>query len=149
MFNQISLTFLFVAFLHQSATAFSIHRTTKVLISQQIVPKNKGSSPTAWRLNAVSPNEKNDRKTAKNIFFGFTDKAEVLNGRIAMVFFSIGIYEEFVTGKSILEQAGFTDHNQQISGLEVAAFFGTLSLLPSFREWGLKFTSDSKSPDRI
>ena len=145
MFSKIRLTFIFIALLHQRMTSYINNRVAVAKFPKKIASKNDGLSTCVSKLKAVSPNDRNDRRIEKNIFFGFTDKAEVLNGRIAMVFFSLGIYEEFVTGKSILEQIGFSDHSQQISGLEVAAFFGTLSLLPTFRKLGLKLTSDVPS----
>lgn len=37
---------------------------------------------------------------------GFTDFAENLNGRLAMLGFSIGILTELLTGKGILTQLG-------------------------------------------
>ena len=146
MFTQIRLTFILIALFHQRATSYINNRAAAAKPSQIISSSyNDRLSTIVSRLKAVSPNDRNDRTIEKNIFFGFTEKAEMLNGRIAMIFFSLGIYEEFVTGKSILEQIGFSDHSQQISGLEVAAFFGTLSLLPTFRKLGLKLTSDVPS----
>ena len=147
MFSQIRLTFIFIALFHQRATCYINNRAAAAKSSQKISSRNDRLSTIVSRLKA-SPNDRNDRTIEKNIFFGFTEKAEMLNGRIAMIFFSLGIYEEFVTGKSILEQIGFSDHSQQISGLEVAAFFGTLSLLPTFRKLGLKLTSDVPSSSR-
>jgi hypothetical protein len=38
--------------------------------------------------------------------FGFTQFAETLNGRLAMLGFVIGIATEFLTGKGILSQLG-------------------------------------------
>ena len=138
--NQICLALLVFAFLHQTAQGFTNHAFAKVHSLQKV------SSRTNSKLNAASPN-RND-KEKENILFGFTDKAEKLNGRIAMSFFAVGIYEETITGKSILEQIGFTDHSQQIGALEVAAFFGLLALFPSFRKLGMKLTAENNLPDR-
>lgn len=38
--------------------------------------------------------------------FGFTTYAELLNGRVAMLGFVIGILTELLTGKGILAQLG-------------------------------------------
>jgi hypothetical protein len=73
--------------------------------------------------------------------FGFTTSAEVINGRIAMAFFAVGIYEETVTGKSILEQAGLFGQDQQIKGIYVAGFFGLLALYPTLKKKFEKLSS--------
>lgn len=39
--------------------------------------------------------------------FGFTKTAELLNGRIAMIGFVIGVLTELITGQGILSQIGF------------------------------------------
>ncbi len=38
--------------------------------------------------------------------FGFTEQAELLNGRVAMIGFAIGILTELITGQGILSQLG-------------------------------------------
>lgn len=38
--------------------------------------------------------------------FGFTQKAELLNGRVAMAGFLIGVLTELLTGQGILSQLG-------------------------------------------
>lgn len=135
--NQLYFVFLIFPLLQQTAHGFARQAVTKVNLSRQLRHRALTS------LNA----NRND-KTKENAFLGFTDKAEKLNGRIAMTFFALGIYEETITGKSILEQIGFTDHTQQIRGLAVAAFFGLLALFPSFRKLGVKLTSAESINDR-
>lgn len=39
--------------------------------------------------------------------FGFTPVAEKLNGRLAMVGFTLGVLTELLTGNGILSQLGF------------------------------------------
>lgn len=39
--------------------------------------------------------------------------SEILNGRLAMVAFTTGLVNEKITGKSLLEQIGLTDHSEQ------------------------------------
>ena len=84
------------------------------------------------RLNAMRPDKqirREDDDGMKNSLFAFTEMAEILNGRLAMTFFAVGIYEEFVTGKSIIEQAGLGDHSEQLSALKIACVFGSLALV--------------------
>lgn len=38
--------------------------------------------------------------------FGFNEAAELLNGRVAMVGFAIGVLTELITGHGILSQLG-------------------------------------------
>lgn len=38
--------------------------------------------------------------------FGFSPEAEILNGRLAMVGFAIGVLTELITGHGILSQLG-------------------------------------------
>lgn len=94
------------------------------------------------KLEAVPPNRQigND-KGEVNPFLGFTSKAELINGRIAMTLFAVGIYEEFITGKSILEQVGLEDQSEQLSALELAAVFGTLALVPAFQKTLTRLTN--------
>ena len=40
----------------------------------------------------------------KNQIFGFQANAELLNGRVAMIGFVIGVATELITGQSILQQ---------------------------------------------
>ena len=83
-------------------------------------------------LHATRPDKQakgNNEDGMKSPFFAFTEMAEVLNGRLAMTFFAVGIYEEFVTGKSIIEQAGLGDHSEQLSALKIASVFGSLALV--------------------
>lgn len=42
----------------------------------------------------------------KNLKFGFTPSSEKLNGRLAMLGFTIGVLTELVTGQGILSQLG-------------------------------------------
>lgn len=72
---------------------------------------------------------RDDDDGMRNPLFAFTEMAEILNGRLAMTFFAVGIYEEFVTGKSIIEQAGLGDHSEQLSALKIACVFGSLALV--------------------
>lgn len=39
--------------------------------------------------------------------FGFTPENEIINGRLAMVGFAIGVLTELITGQGILSQLGF------------------------------------------
>lgn len=68
--------------------------------------------------------ERKQQKTKRPIFSHIYDenitvKSETINGRLAMVAFSIGIVNEMVSGKSILEQIGFIDRDAQ----EIFIFF--------------------------
>ncbi len=45
-------------------------------------------------------------KSASEAKFGFTEAAETLNGRLAMLGFAIGLATEFITGHGILAQLG-------------------------------------------
>ena len=144
MLSQTAISFLLLALLLQSAIAFNSNRSSR-RNSKSVAPELRNS----FSMLRASPQKKNNRnaeKNKENMFFGFTDKAEQLNGRFAMTFFAVGIYEEFVTGKSIIEQIGFSDHSQQIGGLELAAFFGTLSLVPGIRKWFMQL-ADRDLPD--
>lgn len=58
-----------------------------------------------------------------------------------MTFFAVGIYEEFITGKSILEQIGLEDQSEQLSALELAAVFGTVALIPALQKFLVRFTN--------
>lgn len=99
------------------------------------------TQPTRFGLSALPPNRPvGSEKGDKNAFLGFTTRAEVLNGRLAMIFFSVGIYEEYVTGKSILQQVGFEDQSSQLSALELAALFGFLSLVPVVNKFLTRLT---------
>mmetsp|Transcript_31557 Transcript_31557/g.30119 ORF Transcript_31557/g.30119 Transcript_31557/m.30119 type:complete len:154 (-) Transcript_31557:527-988(-) len=95
------------------------------------------------RKSCVLANKKidEDEKEMTPSNFGFTTSAEVINGRIAMAFFAVGIYEETVTGKSILEQAGLFGQDQQIKGIYVAGFFGLLALYPTLKKKFEKLSS--------
>lgn len=99
------------------------------------------TQPSRFGLSALPPNRPvGSEKGDKNAFLGFTTRAEVLNGRLAMIFFSVGIYEEYVTGKSILQQVGFEDQSSQLSALELAALFGFLSLVPVVNKFLTRLT---------
>lgn len=53
-------------------------------------------------------------KNNKNKFqTGWTTTAENINGRLAMIGLTIGFINEFITGRSILEQIGIVDRNEQ------------------------------------
>lgn len=51
----------------------------------------------------VEVSEIMDNKETK---FGFTDLAEIWNGRLAMLGFAIGLATELITGQGILSQLG-------------------------------------------
>lgn len=86
---------------------------------------------------------KGSEKKTDTTFFGFTTTAELANGRIAMAFFLFGMYEELTTGKSILEQLGFTNHQDQTNGLMFAGLFGCLALYPTVAKWFTKLNKIS------
>lgn len=53
--------------------------------------------------------EKRDRDVAQGLaepMFGFTNNAETMNGRFAMLGFTIGVVTELLTGQGILSQLG-------------------------------------------
>ena len=45
-----------------------------------------------------------DKEFEESRLFGFTQRAETLNGRVAMAFFVTGLLTEYWTGESIPEQ---------------------------------------------
>jgi hypothetical protein len=137
-----SLRFFFLLSLFAVIAAFN-NRISNLQFGKHTVSHNRRIQRSALQLPATSPNKNKDKMKDKNVFFGFTEKAEVLNGRIAMTFFAVGIYEELVTGKSIIEQAGFGDPNQQLNGLELAGFFAVLALIPNVNKF-LKRVEDKK-----
>jgi hypothetical protein len=102
------------------------------------------------RKNCVLANKKTneDEKEMTPSNFGFTASAEVINGRIAMAFFAVGIYEEMVTGKSILEQAGLFGQDQQIKGIYFAGFFGLLALYPTLVKQFQRLSSSKATESR-
>jgi len=54
--------------------------------------------------------ENNYKKMKKNLWFwGFTDSAEMWNGRFAMIGFITVIFIELVTSKGLLYLVGFMD----------------------------------------
>ena len=59
----------------------------------------------------------------RNPKFGFTKKAETINGRIAMISMSFVIANEIFTGRSILEQIGIYDKTLQ-TYFVIAMFIG-------------------------
>ena len=81
------------------------------------------------------------RKNEANTFFGFTKTSELLNGRIAMTFFLYGIYEEVTTGKSMLQQVGLTNQNDQTSMLAIVTLATCVALYPSMVKWTTKLSS--------
>jgi hypothetical protein len=81
------------------------------------------------------------RKNEPNTFFGFTKTSELLNGRIAMTFFLYGIYEEVTTGKSMLQQVGLTNQNDQTSMLAIVTLATCVALYPSMVKWTTKLSS--------
>ena len=46
------------------------------------------------------------RIVAKNQGWGFHQRSELLNGRLAMLGFAIGVLLELATGQSVLQQIG-------------------------------------------
>ena len=120
-----------------SATAF-----TQISFAKLLPHRLDTSSNSFRRLEAVPPDRQiENEKGETNPFLGFTSKAELINGRIAMTFFAVGIYEEFITGKSILEQIGLEDQSEQLSALELAAVFGTVALIPALQKFLVRFTN--------
>jgi hypothetical protein len=115
---------------------------TKISVGKQLSIKFDIAYGGFSRLEAVPPNRQiGNEKGEVNPFLGFTSKAELINGRIAMTLFAVGIYEEFITGKSILEQVGLEDQSEQLSALELAAVFGTLALVPAFQKTLTRLTN--------
>ena len=84
---------------------------------------------------------KNSARKELSSFFGFTSTAELFNGRVAMIFFLFGMYEEFKTGKSILQQVGLVNQDQQVNGFMFAALFGAMALYPSISKWLTKLSA--------
>jgi hypothetical protein len=60
--------------------------------------------------------QKNEKSS---IFQGLTSDLETYNGRVAMMLFTGGIVNEIFSGKSLLEQLGFTNRDAQ----EIFIFF--------------------------
>ena len=115
-----------------------------------VVINSKNRENRAGRKPETSPNRirrdyrnsaKNSAKKELSSFFGFTSTAELLNGRFAMIFFLLGIHEELKTGKSMLQQAGLVNQDQQINGLMFAALFGSMALYPSITKWVTKLSA--------
>ena len=135
LFFAVGLVFL--AVLHNGSAYFSpatrSHVPSNTAAGVRKLP-DQCSHPVRYftRLNAIRPDKqirRDNEDGLKNPFFAFTEMAEVLNGRLAMTFFAVGIYEEFVTGKSIIEQVGLGDHSEQLSALKIACVFGSLALI--------------------
>ena len=91
--------------------------------------------------NRMRRDPRNSAKKELSSFFGFTTTAELLNGRLAMTFFLLGIYEEYKTGRSMLQQVGLVNQDQQINGFMFAALFGAMALYPSITKWVTKLSS--------
>jgi hypothetical protein len=110
----------------------TVHLRTPALALRKSHDQCRPTSRFLTKLNATRPDKqikRNSEDGMKSSLFTFTEMAEVLNGRLAMTFFAVGIYEEFVTGKSIIEQAGLGDHGEQLSALKIACVFGSLALI--------------------
>lgn len=56
--------------------------------------------------------------------------SETINGRFAMIGLASGLLNEKLTGKTLLEQIGLTNHNQQYGFLLLTAF---LAIIVSIR----------------
>lgn len=133
---SLPVLFYFALVLVSNSSAFR-----KISVAKQL-PSKSDISRSFSRLEAVPPNRQNGNDNGEvNPFLGFTSKAELINGRIAMTLFAVGIYEEFITGKSILEQVGLEDQSEQLSALELAAVFGTLALVPAFQKTLTRLTN--------
>ncbi len=57
-------------------------------------------------LDDPRPLEPQMRIVAKNQGWGFYQRAELLNGRLAMLGFAVGVLLELVSGQGILQQIG-------------------------------------------
>jgi hypothetical protein len=133
----LSVLFYFALVFVSYSSAF-----TRFSVGKQLSRNFDVASGGFSRLQAVPPNRQIENgKGEVNPFLGFTSKAELINGRIAMTLFAVGIYEEFITGKSILEQVGLEDQSEQLSALELAAVFGTLALVPAFQKTLTRLTN--------
>ena len=106
-------------------------------------PKNRGDKklePNSGNFR-IRRDSKNSARKQLSSFFGFTTTAELLNGRLAMFFFLLGIYEEIKTGKSMLQQVGLINQDQQVNGFMFAALFGSMALYPSIIQWFTKLSA--------
>lgn len=135
---------------HFSVEGFSRHHpiilkaahTKSQALNVVLNPKNRGNKKFESPLtNMKRRDPKTSTRKQLSSFFGFTSTAELLNGRLAMSFFLLGIYEEIKTGKSMLQQVGLVNQNQQINGFMVAALFGSMALYPSISKWFTKLSS--------
>lgn len=66
---------------------------------------------------------------------------QTLNGRLAMSFFFYGMYQEFTTGKSILQQVGLVNKDQQVDGFVFALLFSCVALYPTISKLFSKLSS--------
>ena len=153
MNNIFLLTLGFLLLLN--ASGFLNNQISVVFLRNHIVTVDRHShriysNEIILRKNCVLANKKTDEdeKEMTPSNFGFTESAEVINGRIAMAFFAVGIYEEMVTGKSILEQAGLFGQDQQIKGIYFAGFFGLLALYPTLVRQFQRLSSSKATESR-
>lgn len=58
-----------------------------------------------------------------------------------MTFFLYGIYEEVTTGKSMLQQIGLTNQNDQTSMLAIVSIATCVALYPTMVKWTTKLSS--------
>ena len=59
----------------------------------------------------------------------FNQYCEVLNGRLAMFGFTIGMLKEEITGESFMEQLGLNSHDDQMKLLGFLATMGVFSVI--------------------
>ena len=131
-----------------SVNGFSNHRPTSLKAAHMrshalgvvLNPKNRGDKKVDPNFR-IRRDTKNSTRKQLSSFFGFTTTAELLNGRLAMSFFLLGIYEEMKTGRSMLQQVGLINQDQQVNGFMFAALFGSMALYPSIIQWFTKLSA--------
>jgi hypothetical protein len=85
----------------------------------------------------------NVNPTGKGVF-GFSNFAEVWNGRMAMIGFAAGLAGEFTTGKGILGQVGITSTG---GSLLVALFLVGFTFAAIIGYYAVKFSNPIEIPE--
>lgn len=143
------IAILIVLCLSLTATAFvpsmkSFRGIQKSSLSMVVLnPKNRDESKIMLPPKQMRSSRKTKKDAAKEEgkFFGFSKTAEMFNGRMAMSFFVYGIYQEMTTGKSILQQIGLVNKDQQVDGFVFAILFSCMALYPSITKLFTKLSS--------
>eukprot|EP00439_Symbiodinium_sp_Y106_P084032 s662_g24.t1 len=89
----------------------------------------------------IQPDEEPERAT---YMYGFVPFAEQVNGRIAMIFFFVLIFQEFFTAKGLFQQIG------EILGMKVTAtVFANVSMLVWLKGSTLTFVPTAAAPEAM